>query len=68
MGEHELVRVAGVRRQRVRGGSCVAGSYSAAMRYSSRTLTPVSTRTTNGTVLPSSVVVVATSLGGQAGL
>ena len=46
---------------------CVAGSNSAAIRYWSRRLVPVSSRTMNGTSLPSSVVVVATSLGGAAG-
>jgi hypothetical protein len=38
------------------------------MRYWSRASVPVSWRTMNGTVLPWSVVVFATSLGGAAGL
>ena len=43
------------------------GSYRTAMRYSSRSSAPVSWRTMNGTVLPLSVCVVATSLGGLSG-
>jgi hypothetical protein len=43
--------------------------HSTAIRYSSRSIAPVSTRTMNGTSIPSSVVVVAISdaAGGSAG-
>ena len=43
------------------------GSNSTAIWYWSRSAKPVSTRTMNGTVCPSCVVVVATSLGGLLG-
>src|SRR3954447_22423944 len=43
------------------------GSNSTAIRYWSRSIVPVSWRTMNGTVLPWSVVVFATSLGGFCG-
>src|SRR3954469_22391337 len=43
------------------------GSNSTAIRYSSRSIAPVSSRTMNGTVLPWSVVVLLTSLGGLSG-
>src|SRR6476469_167299 len=48
------------------GDHGLEGSKRTAMRYSSRSIVPVSRRTMNGTVLPWSVVVVATSGGGCA--
>jgi len=51
----------------IQGLESVEGSYRTAIRYSSRSIEPISWRTMNGTVLPWSVVVVATSDGGLAG-